>query len=308
MYNSELKNRYINVRESEATLPNNYLLNQFRELEEYENEVQKDVSNFTAYEIIEYYKVRNLHSLESLLTLNSQLSIYTQWCLRENLVKDNQNHFLELDKDVLNSCVNKVAIQQKIISRDTILKWVNELPNPKDQFILLSLFEFGKSKNFADIVYATIYDIDDLTNTLCLQDGRKVKISDQLKAIAYDSFHTDTYYSISGKGVKNMPLVSFENRIVKNYPNSRDDVSDFQKSRVIYNSIVRSLDYVGAAEWCSANSLVESGKIHMIKSQAEKLGITPKDYVYSNHLQEVNQQFGCNIVRSIFSVKYDDYL
>lgn len=308
MYNSELKHRYINVRELEATLPNNYLLNQFNELEDYENEIGKDASNFTAYEIIEYYKIRNMHSLESLLALNSQLSIYTQWCLKESLVKDNQNHYLELDKDVLNSCVNKAAVNQKIISRGTILKWINELPNPKDQFILLSLFEFGKSKNFTDIVYAKISDIDNDKNTLTLQDGRIVTISDKLKNIAFDSFQTDTYYSVSGKGVKNMPLVSFENRIVKNYPNARDDVSDFQKSRVIYNSIVRSLDYVGAAEWCSANSIAESGKIDMIKRQSEKLGLTPKDYVYSHHLQDVNNQFGCNIVRSIFSVKYNDYL
>ena len=56
MYNEEIKNRYIVEKENEVVLPNNYLVLQFNYIEEMEKELNKDVSNFTAYEIIEYYK------------------------------------------------------------------------------------------------------------------------------------------------------------------------------------------------------------------------------------------------------------
>lgn len=306
MYNEEIKSRYITEKENEVILPNKYLISQFNYISEMESELEKDASNFTVYDIIEYYKICNFYSFESLQVLNSQLSMYTQWCLQENLVKDNQNHYLEITKDVMSGCINKAILDKQIVDRDTVLKWVDELPNPKDQFIMLSLFEYGKSKNFADIVNAKITDIDG--NKLNLQDGRIVVISDALKNIAYNSYSEHTYYSISGKGVKKMPLIENEDRIVKDYPNARNDVSEFQLGRKIYNSITRSLDYVGVLEWCSANSLSESGKLHMIKENARELGITPMQYLYSDKLHNVEEQFGCRIVKSVFSIKYKEYL
>ena len=306
MYNAEIKNRYISEKENEVILPNKYLVNQFDHIAEVENELGKDVSNFTVYEILEYYKICNFYSLESLQVLNSQFKMYTQWCLQENLVKDNQNHFLEITKEILSSCVNKAVLDRKIVSRKTVLQWVDALPNPKDQFIMLSLFEYGKSKNFIDIVNANINDIEG--NTLKLHDKRIVTISDTLRNIAENSYVEQTYYSISGKGIKKMPLIQNGNRIVKDYPNARMDVSEFQFGRKIYNSVTRSLDYVGVLDWCTANSLSESGKIHMIKERAKQLNQTPMEYLYSDKIQEVEKQFGCNIVKSVFSIKYKEYL
>ena len=306
MYNEKIKNRYIAEKETEVILPNNYLIIQFNRVSEMEEELNKDVSNFTTYEIIEYYKISGFSSLESLQVLNSQFNMYTQWCLQENLVKDNQNHFLEISKDTLNSCVNKAIFDKKIINRDTVLKWVNEIPNPKDQFILLSLFEYGKSKNFLDIINVELSDI--VGNTLKLQDGRVVKISDKLKQIASYSYYEKTYYSISGKGVKKMPLIDNGNKVIKDYPNARKDVSEFQLGRKIYNSITRSLDYVGVLEWCSANSVTESGKLHMIKERSKELNKTPMQYLYSDNIAEVEKQYGCNIVKSVYSIKYKEYL
>lgn len=305
-YNEDLKMRYINEKEREVVLPNCYLVSQFTKIFEMETELDKDASNFTTYEIIEYYKIRNFSSLDSLKVLNSQLSMYTQWCLQENLVKDNQNHYLEITMEIMQTCVNKAVLDMKIVSRETLLQWVDELPNPKDQFILLALFEYGKSKNFADIVNVKMSDFSG--NTLTLNDGREVHVSDKLKEVAEESYNERIYYSMSGKGVKKMPLVADGDKVIKEYPNVKADVSEFQLSRRMYNSITRSLDYVGALSWCSANSLAESGKIHMIKEKAKQLGITPMQYLYSDNISQVSNQFGYNIVRSIFGVKYKEYL
>jgi hypothetical protein len=306
MYNEDIKKRYIEEKENAVVMPNNYLTLQFNHSEEYEIEIEKDISNFTTYEILEYYKIRNFISLDSLNVLNSQLSLYTQWCLQNNLVIDNQNHFLEINLEMLKNCINKLVISKSLVDRQEFLKLIKELPNPKDQFILLSLFEVGKSKDFKDIVTAKITDIKE--NTLTLFDGREVQISDELKNIALESYGEDTYYSISGKGMKKMPLIVVNNQIVRSYPNVKNDVSDFQKGRVIYSSCVRSLKYLGVEKWMSANSIVEAGKLDMIKRRSTELNMSMRDYIYSDYISEVEHQYGCKIVRSIYVKKYSDYL
>jgi hypothetical protein len=67
-------------------------------------------------------------------------------------------------------------------------------------------------------------------------------------------------------------------------------------------------EYLGVGSYMSPNSIVESGKLHMIKKRAKELGITPKEYLYSEYIKEVETQFGCTITRSIYGKKYDEYL
>lgn len=305
MYNEDIKRRYIAEKEIMAVVPENYLKNCFNSVEETEKEYGKDISNFTVYEIISYYKILNRTSLESLQVLNSTFSTYTQFCLQENLVTDNQNHFLEIDIDLLSSCVNKAILDMKIIDRKTVLSWVEVLQNPRDQFILLFLFECGKSNNYETIVKAEIDDIDG--NILNTCDGRKVKISNKLKEIAQESYEEKKYYGTTGKCCKKMDLVSNGKRIVKNYPNVNTD-DPLQVGRRIYNTISRIFDYIGIMNVHSSNSISESGKIEMIKRRAEELEMTPLEYIYSSHIDEVENQYGCKIVRSVFCKKYKEYL
>ena len=305
-YNEELKKRYIDEKEKSLVITSNYIDVQFRKASEMEYELDKDVSSWTTYEIIEYYKILNVTSFESLICLNSIFSQYTQFCLENSLVRDNQNHYLECTREILSGCINKSILDKKIVTRDTVLKWVDELPNPKDQFILLSLFEYGKSKDFKDIVNAKQTDLDKTENTLKLED-RQVKVSDKLIDIIYNCQMEDTYYSISGKGVKKMPLVD-HGFVVKSYPNQNMDLSDFQKGRNIYIACQRIFDYLGVGQWMSPNAIAESGKLHMIKERAKELNITPMQYIYSENIKEIEVQYGCSITRSVYGKKYMEYL
>ena len=304
-YNEDLKKRYLNEKEENLSITSNYIDVQFRKVSETECELDKDVSNWTVYEIIEYYKLLNVTSFESLMCLNSIFSQYTQFCLENSLVRDNQNHFLECTKEVLLGCLNKAILDKKMVDRSTVLKWVDELPNPKDQFVLLSLFEYGKSKDFKDIVYASQDNVND-DNTLKLTD-RTVNISNKLIEIIRGCKMEDTYYSISGNGTKTMPLIDY-GYIVKSYPNQNMGASDFQKGRNIYIACQRIFDYLGIGEWMSPNSVSEAGKLYMIKERAKELNITPMQYLYSNNINEVELQFGCNITRSVYGKKYNEYL
>lgn len=304
-YNEELKKRYLEEKDK-LVLTSNYIDVQFRKSSEMEYELDKDISNWTIYEITEYYKLLSITSYESLICMNSIFSLYTQFCLENNLVKDNQNHFLECTNEVLLNCLNKAIINKKIVSRETVLKWIDELPNPKDQFILLSLFEYGKSKDFKDIVYAKFENLDVSDKKIKLFE-REVKISNKMIEIIYDCISEKQYYSISGRGSKIMPLIDY-GFIVKSYPNQNINLSDFQKGRNIYIACQRIFDYLEIGDYMSPNSIVESGKLHMIKERAKQLNISSIEYLYSDYIKEVEIQFNCNITRSVYEKKYSEYL
>ena len=304
-YNPEIKIQYIEEKSKEVIISNNYLECQFNKTSKMEEELDKDLSNFTVYEITEYYKMLNISSFDTLFVMNSQFSMYTQWCLQKSLVKDNQNHFLEMTLEHLKDCLNKALVNMKIVSRETILNWVDQLPNPKDQFVLLGLFEGLKGKDFCELSKLRPEDIKGNIATLCT--GRDIELSDRLLKIISDCVAEDKYYSISGNGTKVMPLVD-KGYVIKDYPNARGDVSDFQLGRKVYNSITRILNYFDVLDFMTANSIAESGKLHMIKEKAKELNMSCKDYIYSNHITEVEKKYNSKIVRSIYWLKYEDYL
>lgn len=331
MYNEELKRRYIKEKKGSSTLPSNYLECQFNKIGYYEEELNKDVYDFTVYEIVEYYKMLSISSLEVLAVLNSHLSLYTQWCLDQSIVKDNQNHYEEIELETMKKCLNKVLLNKKIVSREQVIDWCEQLPNPKDQLVILGLFEGIKGDGFSEFVNLQPKDVNGNKLTVTnihetkYEDGkdkdgkpiykheidsithRVIDVSDKILDYIQDSINTETYYACSNIGTKTMPLVD-RGYVIKYYPNTQEDTSEFQKGRVIYNGIARSLSYVGVVGYVSANSIFESGKIHMVKKRAKELCISAKEYVYSEHIKEVENKFNCKIVKSNFWLKYEDYL
>ena len=63
-------------------------------------------------------------------------------------------------------------------------------------------------------------------------------------------------------------------------------------------------DCINDRRYQEANSIYESGKIHMIKERSKELGITPEEYIYSDHIKEVEERFDCKILRKSYMLKY----
>ena len=301
MYNKEYKERFMAERENRE-----YLECQFKKVSFMEFELNKDVSNFTFYEIIEYYKLLNTCSLEYLRVLNSQFSLYTQWCLQQNLVNDSQNHYLEVRTEDYDNCVNKTLVNLKVIPKKLVLDWVDSLQNPRDKFILLGLFEGIKGQDFCELGKLKPEDVHG--NTLNLCTGRKVVISNKLKDIIENCTTETMYYGMKSRdSYRKFPLID-RGFIIKDYPNSKDDVSDFQRGRQIYNSIQRIMQYIGIYPNVSANELFESGKIDMIQTCAKELKMSCADYIYSEKISEVEEKYNCTILKKTYIMKYKDYL
>lgn len=305
MYNAEYKERFMAERETEVILSKGYLECQFEKVSSIEKDLNKDVSNFTFYEIMEYYKLLNTYSVNVLKVLNSQLSLYTQWCLQQNLVVDGQNHFLEMRSEDYDACINKRLFDSKVVLKSTILNWIGQLQNPRDQFILLGLFEGIKGKDFCELANLRPEDINENTIKLCT--GRTIEISDKLKYIIEECIDEEVYYSVSEKDSRKFPLID-RGYVIKDYPNTRDDVSEFQRGRKIYNSIQRIIQYIGVFPTVNANQIFESGKLDMIKTRSEELGISCIDYIYSKNIQEIEEKYNCTIQKKSYIMKYKNYL
>ena len=303
MYNSELKQRFINERTEAVVLPKGYLNLWFRKIAEFEQANDKDISNFTYYEILDMYKTFNVNSLGVLQVLNSNLSTYTKWCLQQNLVFDSQNHFLEFKKEILDSCVNHLIIKKKIVSREQVLEWARQLKNPSDSFIFMALFEGIKGKNYSELAYLKISDFHD--GKVKLNTGREIQVSEELYNLALEANETFEYYGVSNDLVYKL---NPEDLIVKNYPNVQDATDEVKAGIRISHKIKRNAKFLGVEHFLSGNALRESGKIDFVKKQSEELGISAHEYVLQ-HKDAIEYQFDCRIPSApAYYDKYKEYL
>jgi len=323
MFNEELKREYIEYKTNNTVLPERQLERMFEKSERFEQKFDKDISCFTVSEIRYFYKMLNIASTNSLVVINSTLGLYTQWCLEKNLVPDSQNHFLEMTMDTINSLTNKLIKDASIISKETIYEWIEELENPCDQFILLALYEGISGKQMCELVNLRLSDFDG--NKVTLHTGKMVRdhdgneteilrtitVSDKLVHLAHQAADEDNYYQRHEKDgdvyYTEVPYLPDKDLILKNYPNIQPDVSSFQLGRRLINKILRIAKIVDA-EYLTTTLIITSGKLNFIKERCEALKISGKEFLFSDYINEVNEQFNCSIVRSTFYRVYGEHL
>ena len=305
MYNQELKERYRIEKESYTTVSAYYFSSLFKKTEPFEEQLNKDISNFTTHEIINMYKTLAIMSLDTIVTMNSNLSMYTQWCIQENLVNDYQNHFLEIDRDMMATFVNKLAMDKKVVSRQQILDWCQQLPNPSDSFCLLGLFEGIRGGGYLELALAKMEDFND--NVFTAYNGREIKVSSTLIEYAEQSNETLDYQSITNTMTREVTLIE-NGRIVKDYPNVQRSESLVVLRRRIQSRLARIFDYMGILDYMNGNDIRMSGVVEMINTRSRELGISGKDYIYGIGIEEIKKQYDYKVVPSVYIDKFGEYL
>ena len=307
MYNEDIKKRYIVEKERTTSTPEDYLKRLFNKTEAFEIRLDKDISSFTVYEIVDLYKTFNLYSADSLTVMHSHLALYTDWCLKQNIIPDCQNHFTEVTSDTIYKCINVVALKKSIITRETLYTWLEQIVNPSDAFIMIALFEGIKGKDFCEIVNLRMSDFSGNKVKLCT--GRELEVSDRLVNLALESSTAKIYFGTNGLG-KKTPFLNEGDLIVKNYPNSQSNATAFYLGRRIYTKLMRNFSFLGVDEWMKANSLSDSGQIDFINMRAKELGMTARDYLYSDYVQEVDEKYESNLARTkaLYLKKYGGHL
>lgn len=303
MYNEELKKTYIKKNEYINLNLETVMTKLFDELEPIEIELNKDASNFTIFEILSFYKSLCTASLERLLVMNSQMSKYTSYCLGNSLVKDNQNHYEEIDNEILLQCVNLAKAKDQIISREELLNEIYQLPNPSDQFLILGLFEGisgQKNSDFFDL------NMKNFSGNKVILPTRELIVSDKLVSLAEESASEYTYYAYKANGdFRELNYLSTDANIIKQMYNAKEDTEAVKRQR-IYNKLTRTKKYLGR-ECYTRSALLESGRIEMIKNLMTGNNVENLDETIRKHQDDIAHRYGRIYSIPRYILKYKEY-
>ena len=303
MYNEERKMEWLNcsgfkksTRASVSTVLNR--------IEKYEERLEKDCCDFTKEEVLAFYKEYNTSSVVSISNMNSQYKTYTEWCCEKGYTKTNS--YAELTIYDWEKCTTK---ESEIITREDLLNlfkgFTGKISNPCDQFLCLALFEGICGTKMSELVFLTMSDFKG--NEVHLNSGRVLTVSDKLLQLAQES--AETYEKISYSGDNRSRKLKDEPYIFKAAYNA---VSDKEESRV-YNLrknllICRETTGVSAINQLS---LVESGRIHMIKQFMKEQGYDNWEDAFKANADVINQRYQPSLKKdktTSYSRRYEKYL
>lgn len=283
-YNHDWKERYFSERENTYRSIRSIGRVFFNITKEYEEKLAKDCCNFTTTEILNMYASCSTRSWEQLLNFNSQLKIYTAWCIKESLVDDNQNHYEEIDKHDLYNCLNLGLKETMILTRDEIEKEIEKFPNVSDQFLVLAFFEGLGGPKYRDFYHL---DMSQFKGNVLDLGYRKITVSKKLIAKAEES--SETYNKYDGDKILKVGYRKDDPYVLKDTCNAFTD-SDDRNIRKVHRKIAlleerygKAFGYVG---------LRNSGRIDMLKRLMKEDGCKDIRQTYSKHKEEIENRYG----------------
>ena len=272
----------------------------------FEKEKNKDLYNFTTPDILEFYKFLDIGTLTPLIIYNTNLIKYAQWALNENLVSDGQNHFDELDNELLMTCVSVIKVKQSILSYEQFNDLIDRrILNEQDKFIFFCLWEGIKGKDYSEIIDMKMVDINRADSSVKLSSGRTVYVSKRFIQIA-EAADQQKEYTTLGNNNNITPLIP-DVTIFKEKHNSRG----VNKSRTVYNTLVRNINTIDELSGTvSAKTIRDSGLIYYLNNRADKLGIPARELLYSlENCQDLIDKYNLNpLVRKRWILEYSEFL
>lgn len=286
-YNHAQKERYFEEREKTYRKIRQICKVFFNISRPFEEKLGKDCSNFTSTEILNMYASCLTHSWEQLLNFNSQLKIYTSWCVMESLVADNQNHYEEIDKNDMYNCLNLGLKENMYISREELERIIktNQILNVSDEFLSLALFEGLGGLEYKDLKELSP---DQFKNGKVYLSDRELTVSDMLIEKAKES--ADTYDKVMpDKIIKNGYSVN-DPYVIKDSCN----VSDIDSPRRHIQKIQRRLKKLEMqhGKVFSYVGLRDSGRIDFIRRFMKEDNSTDIRSTYDKHKDTIEYRYG----------------
>lgn len=306
-YNKEVKLWYLKERQGEFSNEDSIdnIKAVFKKTKFFEEKFKKDVADWAPEEIICFYKALGSSSLNSLLTRHSFLRGYADFCMANNLIKCHQNCFQEIDIETLKTCLNLTRSDDFIITREQLLEMISGFDNPSDKFLLLAPFEGIYSSNYKDIMCVKTGDFSG--NTLTLNSGKVIEVSDELKQIAMESAAEFGYISLSEKRTQ----ISFHkdeiDYVVKGL--GRSCAGKLSASGMILRIERIRNYYPDVPKSITAKALNSSGRIDYINKIAAENNISGEDVVKDKALRsKVEERYPKIKSPYQFLINYGKYL
>lgn len=291
MYNQEEKQKFIDYKESQATLPENYLNRLFEYTQDIEYDLQLDIADCEESVIIECYKRKQSPSLHSLVVMNGRLAEYVDFCNRMQNT-NRKNRFNNLTVDVLRTCIDEEKSKRRFIRKNDFYLDLNNLDNAVDKFVLTALYEGIKGKGFEHIWKLQLKDIG--KESVRLSDGKELDLMDsKLYYFAHESAETFYYYTY-GKTDAAVEMTGTPDQIIKTINRkqyleiSDDPVMIKRQDKNIFRKFERAANELGWEE-IKPRTLLISGQIEYTKRISEKYGISVEETIRRPDLMQLIQ-------------------
>lgn len=308
MYNEEFKQAYIHtmVKTGINKTIEAAAAQYFKQAEPIEEALEKDLSEFNINEIIGLLKHFCTPSMETLMMGTSFFRRYTYYCIEQNMVRDKINHYEEITNDIYINCVNKSLAEDKIITRQDLLKQVHLLENPVDKFVLYAVFEGLGGTGCMDLIDIQFEQFND--GKVTLSSGRELTVPQELIDIAEESANEYFYFPPNATSEKYEKVkLKDEPGIIKSYYNVKADSSDRRKAYNIVNKLRRISEREGTKAFLNGH-LVESGRIDLIKKTMITLDIQEPRKAIRLCRDEMKIRYGEIQAVGRWLLKYEKYL
>lgn len=269
----------------------------FNKTEEFENKLNKDVSEFNQEEAVDMLRKFNLKSPNSLLNYIIILKHYSRWATQ----KIGINAYEFLGK---NDAVNLINKDRNILlSRSDLDDIEDNLLNWSDKAIVELLWEGVSGKGMIDLFSVSescIYG-----NKLNVNNKEYV-LTDKLNYLLPKAFDETELISY-GYTMKSIPVCG-KGRIYKERPNAQGILNEDKIFRFFYRKIQVFRDYLSMPDLTMKN-ITASGLFYYLKLNMQKYKLNARDFLRTNEGKKLAMQygFGDHYVEVIYQ-KFEQYL
>jgi len=302
MYNEEIKMQYLNASSARYNKIIDVVSSYFNLCESMENALDKDISKFTLMEIIDFYKSLYTPSERYIASINSQLSMYTWWCQAQGMLDDNQNHFEQINQDIILACINKSVFRSQFITEGELENILGDprIQNISDAFLIAALFEGICGIEYVEIL--NLYPKDIADNKVTLYTGRVLEVSKRFIRLARESAEEYRFF-VGDLGDKEKTFDIDDRRCFKRY--RKTALPEREKFIVIKR--LQKLQSVLNCNAMNSKALMESGRVAMIH-RFMKEDDCDFEVAIHNHRKEIEYRYGAFQSVASYIKKYKELL
>ena len=273
MYNEELKEGFIKDYMISRVVAQTSLYSLFRKVEPYEQQLQKDCSEFSVEDILKMYKEFEARSHHVLLNYNVILKAYCAW----------KRHYYGLVNDIAYENITTDTARElipddakRVLSREEVTEIEDQLYNFTDQVIIEALFEGLSGNSMRDLTGIELRMIDQKEKQLVLPDGRVFDLTNRLCDLLVKACREEEYVCY-GDTLRVKKLIG-KDKIYKERDNAHAADSDDKFFRWVYRKIMNCRNFVGI-DGLTMKNLQTAGMTYYLRQGMMSTGLSIKEFL-----------------------------
>lgn len=286
MYQSEMKEGFIKDYMRSRVVARTSLYSLLRKTEPFEEEINKDCSQFNQAEVLWMYNAFKAKSVYVLMNYNTILKAYCAW--RHYYHKEQTTESYDnITIDLLKPCISPDSM--KFLSREDINEIEDQLYNWTDKAILECLWEGISGPSMLDLVNINVSMVDRDEKALYFSDGRRIKLTNRLYEFLTKAFD-EIEYMCYGETLRVKKLVGTGN-LYKERDNAHAADSNDKYFRWVYRKVQNFREHVGIPGLTMKNIHI-SGMYHYLCEGMQETGLDLRNFLRSEDGKNLAKKYG----------------